>query len=322
MDVPFLPPTDELRAVIETLSGPRGPLAGLVIALDREENPLASSYPAEIVRCRCADGTELQFLIKYMVTLSEGHRDHGMRGGLAYEAGIYQQFLAPRVRPNFYGSCTTRGGVDLLILEFLPDCDRLDYAEDDGTLLRVAAWLGRLHASMEPVVAAGKASGVREYDSEFFLGWARRTDAFAGDWHQRAPWLAELCARFGSVADVLLSATPTLVHGEFYPHNILFRGTEIFAVDWESAATGAGELDLVCLTEGWPPEFEQACDDEYQKARWPEGAPGRFASRAAAARVYMRIRWLGEHPAWTRHEDADSELNGLRCLVRRLDELR
>lgn len=57
MDAPYRPPDDELRTVIETL-------VGRVTAIGREENPLASSYPAEIVRCRRADGSELQLLLK------------------------------------------------------------------------------------------------------------------------------------------------------------------------------------------------------------------------------------------------------------------
>lgn len=255
-----------------------------------------------------------------MVTLSDGQRDHGMRGGLAYEASVYRQFLAHRVRPVFYGAHTGRDGAQWLILEYLPDCDRLHHAEDDAMLLRVAAWLGRLHASMEPLVPAGRAAGIREYDAEFLLGWARRTNEFAGDWHRRAPWLADVCARFGSAAALLLAGPATLVHGEFYPHNILFRDAEIFAVDWESAGIGAGEIDLAGLTDGWPPEFERACEDEYRRARWPGGAPGGFPQRAFAARIFMRLRWLGEHPSWTENEDAGEQLSELQRLTRSLIE--
>ena len=291
------------------------------VSIQRAVNDYSSSYASEIAVCRFADGSERRLFLKYMVSLEQGQRDHGMRGGVGYEALIYSGLLRDTMRPAFYGLHTERNGTLWLILESLDDAARLQHAEDDTAFLKAAAWLGKLHAAMEKRLAVARPAGIRSYDAEFFRGWARRTNEFAGEWHRHAPWLARLCASFEAMIESLLSSPPTLVHGEFYPHNILFRDGEIFTVDWESAAIGAGEIDLAALTEDWPDDAERECRREYQNARWPGGAPDFFAHRLAAAHVYMQLRWLGEHPGWTeREEEAQWRLAELRRWAERFRE--
>jgi thiamine kinase-like enzyme len=91
----------------------------------------------------------------------------------------------------------------------------------------------------------------------------------------------------------------TVIHGEFYPKNVLFHDGTIYPVDWESAAIGAAEIDLAALIEGWPAETVQACTQEYKGARWPTGVPVDFERRLAGARLYLQFRWLGDQPDWT-----------------------
>ena len=100
-------------------------------------------------------------------------------------------------------------------------------------------------------------------------GFARNKFATATDRRR----LAGLATTFEERASELTSAPQTIIHGEYYPKNILVREGEIFPVDWESAAVAAGEIDLASLTEGWPEEDKRVCQAEYCAARWPNGAP-------------------------------------------------
>ena len=298
------PPTsEELLAALQPVCASTRVSLHPLVSIQREANDYASSYPSEILACQFADGSARRLFLKYMATVEEGHRDHGFRGGLAYEGRVYSELLRDVMRPAFHGLHTGRDGTLWLILEFLDDAVRLQHAEDESAFLQAAAWLGKFHAVQEQRLAAARPAGIRVHDAEFCRGWARRTNEFAGDWHRRAPWLAGVCADFDKVIATLLAAPPTLVHGEFYPHNILYREDAIFAVDWESAAIGAGELDLAALSEGWPEDAETECQRTYAVARWPAGAPPSFAKRCAAARVFMQLRWLGEHPGWTQREE-------------------
>ena len=285
---------------------PRCAASGLsahaLTAIRREENEYSRSYASEIVACQFADGSARRLFLKYMTTLDESHRDHGMRGGLAYEARVYSELLCGVIRPAFYGLHTGPDGALWLVLECLDDTVPLDLADDETAIFKAAAWLGKFHAGQERRVETKRPADLRIYDAEFYRGWARRTNEFAGEGHQRAPWLAGLGAEFDLVIDTLLTSPLTLVHGEFYPHNIIFREGEIFTVDWESAALATGEIDLVALTEGWSENTEKKCQRAYREARWPGGAPELFEHRIAAARVFMHLRWMGEHPSWAAEE--------------------
>ena len=96
----------------------------------------------------------------------------------------------------------------------------------------------------------------------------------------------------------LLSTELTVIHGEFYPSNVLAREENIYPVDWESAAVAAGELDLAALIEGWPPSIADLCIAEYLSCRWPRGASSDICRNIAIARIYWHLRWLGEKPNW------------------------
>src|SRR5207248_4975347 len=133
---------------------------------------------------------------------------------------------------------------------------------------------------------------VRRYDLAYYAGWAERACDLAGPGRERLPWMHVLRQRASGWAAALLAAPLTVIHGEYYPHNVLVRGGEVYALDWESAAVGAGEIDLATLTEGWPVETVRQCEQAYRRARWPGGPPADFEQRLAAARLYLAFRWL------------------------------
>ena len=101
-------------------------------------------------------------------------------------------------------------------------------------------------------------------------------------------------------------------------NNILYSGGVIYPIDWESAAVAAGEIDLACLTEGWPPRVVRECERRYREARWPDGAPADFERRLGAARLYLAFRWLGEEPDETVDESNRWRFDDLRTVGERL----
>jgi thiamine kinase-like enzyme len=110
-------------------------------------------------------------------------------------------------------------------------------------------------------------------------------------------WLETVCNNFDEVIEALCDTPSTIIHGEYYPKNILLQDGLIYPVDWESTAIGSGEIDLVTLTEGWTPEATQKLELEYQQARWPDGPPHDFRRSLCAARIYIQFRWLGDQQA-------------------------
>jgi hypothetical protein len=165
-----------------------------------------------------------------------------------------------------------------------------------------SAWLGRFHAANGPRAADGSWPFLKRYDADYYLGWARRTSLYAGRLHRQFPWLAPLAERFGGVAETLLGAPPTVIHGEFFPHNVFYYGEAIYPLDWESAAVAAGEIDLAALTDGWEDEPVARFRRAYGEVRWPGGEPEQADRWFTAAQVFLQFRWLGDRPDWSQNK--------------------
>jgi aminoglycoside phosphotransferase (APT) family kinase protein len=171
--------------------------------------------------------------------------------------------------------------------------------EPEAAMAQAAAWAGHFHAEQEISPRRPGPRGFNRYDRAYYAGWARRARLFSAPVRELFPWFESLCERFDGMIDELSDAPQTLVHGEFYPKNILLYRGDIYPVDWESAAIAPGEIDLATVTEGWTRRATQRCESQYAAARWPDGAPESFARRLALCRLYVHLRWLGDRPEWT-----------------------
>jgi thiamine kinase-like enzyme len=296
-------------------------LMGPLTVIERQPSLYASTFPSEVVTCRQADGSLLRVFCKYSAGLHHGA--HGHRGGPAYEAIVYKRVLQPLAisAPRFYGAYhdgAEHG--DAILIEFLDQCRWVDKALEPDAMSLAASWIGRFHALNESRAKTGEPDSppLTVYNREYYRGWARRTSKFALRWHGQYSWLARLCERFEETIAPLLSAVPTVIHGEFYPTNILYRGGTVYPVDWESAAIGAGEIDLATLTEDWPEQLARQCEVRYQQERWPAGPPVIFRQTLQAARLYLFFRWLGDRPEWTDHDSAQSSIERLGSLGERM----
>lgn len=280
----------------------------------------SSTYAAGIMKCRLA-GVEVDIFCKY--SPNNPVESYGHRGGVDYEAKVYEHALVSlRMNgiPHYYGAYRDpQGGETWLLTEYLRDTTPVTWVYEPRSHEAAASWLGTLHAISERSAEIKDAGVVRSYDFEYYNGWAIRTAEFASHGRLSYPWLAAVCENFEGVIPVLLNEEKTLIHGEFYGKNILVRNEEIFAVDWESAAIGAGEIDLAALTDNWPKEWRAKAESAYTRARWPADRPDDFERRLDVARLYLVLRWLGDRPEWTLHPEAARLFEQLRFLGSRLD---
>jgi len=315
------PDAQALATALAAVLGSNGLPGGGIEVVRRTPNPYARTFPSEIVAYRQQLLGEGQVFCKYMLQLNEDHKDHASRGGIAYEAMVYDRVLRslPLSVAAYHGMYTdpVTGG-HWLIIQHVPEGVELSLDVDGTAMARAAAWVGRLHAVGEERRAAVSWPFLIRYDRDYYKGWAVRTAEYGGPWNCRFPWLHGLCRRFDKVVDEMLAVPATLIHGEYYPHNILSSRGAIYPIDWESAAIGVGEIDLAALTDDWPADVVRACERAYQQARWPYGPPAGFAKTLANARLYFRFRWLGDHPESLRAEDAASRLDELGSAAQEL----
>lgn len=284
----------------------------------REPNPYASSYLSEVVTCQLPNGKTLQLLCKYSQV--RGHDAYGHRGGVPYEAQVYDHLLKrlDLPTPKFFGAQTIADSREtLLVLEFLGEHLPVKYSGDIAVMREAARWLGRFHRANQSHLSHSSLAFLNRHDAAYYLGWARRTSRFAGELREDYPWLETLCRRFEEVVTVILEPPPVIIHGEYYPENIMFSEDAVIPVDWESTAVAMGEIDLASLTEGWAAEFVGEAKAAYKAARWPEGAPKGFERRLEAAQLYWLFRWLGDRPEWTTNEKERPRFQHLQVLGER-----
>ena len=316
----MLPSTDALKKGLtwalrkERLNGHS------VILLDRELSPYSTSFPCEVVTCQIGKGRPHRLFCKY--TAGVEYTGHGHRGRVEVEVAVYRDILArsKHFRPKLYGSYTDREtGDHWIFLEYLDGSLRIGKVGDISAILKAARWIARFQAANQRLVVSKRLQFLKRYDRDYYVGWVRRTSEFAGSLHRRYPWLRTLCRHSEKLLAPLLGSSPTVIHGEYYPHNILYRRGLVCPVDWESAAIAEGVIDIATLTEGWPEEVVQACMKEYQRTRWPGGVPAgfKFKETLMAASLYMCFRWLGDEPSAT-HGQALRYFRRLRSLGRQL----
>jgi hypothetical protein len=271
-----------------------------VAILDRR--PLGEgTFHGEVVKCRINGGRPQTLFCKY--GNSTDNYSHGHRGGPPYEATVYRRVLRHSrcTLPSFHGCRTDRdAGGTWFVLGFLGDSYRLNHAPDYRQAMPMAAaWIGRFHAEREQALSLRVPRFLKRYDAPYYFGWARRTRRLARPLFDRYPWLPGVCRGYERVVEEMLAAPNVVVHGEYYPKNILLHDGTIVPVDWESAAVGFGEIDVVSLTDNWPKSVARLCEEAYARHRWPGGAPAEFERRLDLARLYVHFRWLGDLPEWT-----------------------
>jgi hypothetical protein len=315
---PRKPDKQTLIRGLESIFNHNGSARGPVSVIRREPCIYSSTFPSEIVTCKLGDRETLRLLCKYAG--EQFYTGHGHRGGVPYEAKVYGQVLQPlrSSAPAFHGiHVDPKTGGSWLVLEYLDDSERV--SKPRGGMSQAARWIGQFHAANEARLAAGSLRWLNKYDAAYYRGWARRTAQFAGRMHRRYPWLAPLCEAFEQAIPILLDAPQTVIHGEYYPHNILSQSRRIRPVDWESAARGAGEIDIASLAEGWPASTLKRCATEYRQARWRQGAPAGFERTLTAARLYMSLRWLGDERESTMDRGSGPYFQQVRDLGERLE---
>jgi hypothetical protein len=283
--------TEQLEAMLAAAGRLDLAAPGIV---NRRPSEWISTHPSEVLICRRRDGTRVEVLMKYSTTW--GPDPYGHHGRLARESRVYATVLDrdPATTARLYGTGEdARNRSSWLAVEHLAGAERIHLFPD--AMPSAARWIGEFHARQEATLSPGPpGEGLPAYDAAYYRDCARRTALLAGRDHQEFPWLRRVCERIDEVAALLLEASATVVHGEYYPKNILVRDGVVHPVDWETATLGAGEIDLACLTERWPEGVRRACERAYVAARWNGRPPDGFSRRLDAACSYLMLRWLGD----------------------------
>lgn len=308
--------TEGLTAALDAAHGGVLPVS----VVERRTQTCQSTFATEVVTCQIGNRRRRLFC-KYSKPDAEttAHRAFRHRNGVTFEADVYERILRPLgvSVPALRGVWRNAASHDTwLLLQYLDRSVRLHKAP--ARMADTAEWIGRFHALSECRLHTPEYAFLRRYDAAYYRGWARRVLRSAHRYHLGGRWLTRVIEGFEDTILDLLAAPQTVIHGEYYPANILVQNRRVRPVDWETAAVACGEIDLACLTEGWSRRVSRECERAYRAARWPHGAPKGFQRRLQAARFYVLLRWAGEPSAWYARDGRDYYTEQLRATGERL----
>ena len=172
-----------------------------------------------------------------------------------------------------------------------------------------ARWLARMHArfAYAPQRISASAPGARgalvSYDRELLAARGRRGLQRASEQALGpAEMIVALGARHEYALRALSSATPTLVHGDFYPSNIVVTEERIAVVDWELAGIGPAVLDLAALAAGgWDHEQRHDLISAYHdeaRGAGPVETLTALTRRTDLASLHLALHWVDSPPEW------------------------
>ena len=98
--------------------------------------------------------------------------------------------------------------------------------------------------------------------------------------------------------DRLLSQPSTVIHGEFYPSNVIMTGQPDGVlpcpIDWETASVGPAVLDLAALMAGeWGEQDRHDMVAAYIAGSGARTTLDDLSEAAQYAHIHLAVQWLG-----------------------------
>jgi hypothetical protein len=299
---------DITRAVRQWLAD--GDREASVVSMFRRPWEYATSAPLELITIVTADGQERDFVLKH---LGPRHMSEQVRRAKPSfvidwrrEIEVYRRLMTPlRIGPTLIGSrIAPETDTYWLLLEHVPG-PRLFEVGEQAAWAATAYWLGAFHARTDPTETAAVRhdAGLIDCDRAWHRAWIDRALLFLGTHGpsrsrhdgKALRWLAE---RYDTVIDHLLSLPSTLIHGEFYPTNVIITGAEgeflPCPIDWETASVGPGVLDLAALTAGeWRDQDRLDMTAAYLAGSGMRIPIDDLFESAQYAHIQLAVQWLG-----------------------------
>lgn len=307
----------DLRAALEEALGAHEGAGVAVTALERRPCEYRTSFALEELDVNLADGRALRIMFKDLSRACLDENAQRVKPAFLHdpqrEVEVYRDLLdgAALGTPAYYGAAVDPArDRHWLFIENVAGPVLWQIGEFE-VWEETARWLARMHAALAPAAAAPPPS-LLHYGPDLFRTWIDRAREFA----QRpgTPWdeetravVVDLSERYEPVVERLSALPATIVHGEFYPSNVLVQdplsAIRVAPIDWEIAAVGPGLLDLAALTIGkWTPAERAALARAYREAAEAgpsaEALPADFDAALDCCRLHLAVQALGWDPDW------------------------
>ena len=331
--------TPELKSQLERLFTAYYGEPTTIIDLNRQPSKYRSSFALEALSLRLSSERQLEIMFKDLswsgLTADACRAKRHASYDPLRELAVYDEVL--RRHPTLGASCfgTVADSAQDRYWLFIEQFRGVELYQigDFDVWKHVARWLAVMHASLRRTVEGNAALQARLITHEAAQQelWFRRACQSVASTHGAVAsrGLKELFKLLPRLNRALSTGRPTLIHGEFYPSNIMVANTDtswrVCAVDWEMAGLGVGLLDLAALVAGrWTAAQQQELACSYYQVISTHGEEWRevdFFETLDCCRLYIALRWLGWSDEWTAPSDhAHDWLEGAMSAGQRLME--
>lgn len=311
---PNVPPeitTDELKIALEGVLTVHFGRPQQIVTLTRELAPYRSSSHLEELQLSLGDGTVLDVMFKNPGRQVGTNRQvkPEFLADPQREIETYRSVLSNRRlnTPVFYGAVVDAStSRHWLFLERIPGT-RLKELGEFAMWEAAARWAATLHLTYAPAVdELRNRAHLVKYDRAYLERWIGRARHVSGGTAAAARQIETLAQSYDALIERLAVLPVTLIHGEFYPSNIVVRhtanGPSVSPVDWEMAAVGPALLDLAAITSGgWTDRRVIALARAYYDASGPAFQLSSFDDFLTAldgCRLFLAVQWLGWSKDW------------------------
>jgi aminoglycoside phosphotransferase (APT) family kinase protein len=319
--------TDAEKAIRRTLLGMFGPGTTVVAVETYAYETSFPLYRAEIEKSGKRFGLVIKDSGRSRASAAMSGKPEFLYHPLR-EVLVYREILSALGSgvPRYYGSAhDERLDHVYLILEHVQGRE-LWQVGDFSSWLQVAARLARQHAILRRFLFSPQCHDIPlvEYSERMANAWLGRANRFTSSMPRVTKLLAAASRILTTHGRDFYSQPPTIVHGDFYPANLLLRdvaveATHLCVIDWEIAGRGPGLLDLAALIAGkWTADERRELATAYYEGM-PQTSDIRqdrqqFDRQLAHARLQTAIRWLGWSQSWQppaqQRNDWGAELEG------------
>jgi hypothetical protein len=303
-----------------------------LVSLKRQLAPYRSSFHLEELTLSVDDGSTLELVFKDLGRQVENSRmvkpeflSDPQREIETYRSVLSRERLGT---PVFYGAAVDPSrGQYWLFLERIPGT-RLKELGEFPIWELAARWLATLHLAYQSQVDLLKhTTHLLNYDRGYLERWIGRARQVSGGTAATDRQIETLAQSYDALIDRLAALPVTLIHGEFYPSNILVRdtptGPSVSPVDWEMAAVGPALLDLAAFTSGgWSDQKVIALARAYYDVAGPAfklSSFDEFMTALDGCRLFLAVQWLGWSTDWQPPPEHDYDwLTAALSLAKRL----
>ena len=275
--------------------------------LDRESLTGSSSFATERLRVELDDGRCLDVFLKdldpsHQLAEAQLIREPGLEPSRR-EHWMYTEILSGGGygTPELYASRWDEpAGHMWLFLEYVGS-RRLSRLGDFELWLEAARWAARFHSATRHSEHLSSPL-LRRFDRARYSASRERLEANIGRFSREdQPVLEAALAALEEAIDHVCSLPQCLVHGEFFGKNVTIRADRavdsVAVVDWETAASGPGGVDLASISAGrWSPDqrlaMRRAYYDERQRSETSGHNWEQFNREIEDLALCQTILWL------------------------------